>query len=68
MRGEPIEAVKAGIDALLKSLCNDPYALETAYLSIITYNSQAEQQRFPISFLFRTILHHLFVNTFCQQK
>ena len=52
MRGEPIEAVKAGIDALLKSLCNDPYTLETVYLSIITYNSQAEQL-FPLTEVYK---------------
>lgn len=43
MRGEPIEAVRTGINALIDSLCSDPYALETVCLSIITYNSQAEQ-------------------------
>ncbi len=43
MRGEPIEAVKAGIKTLLYSLNQDPYAIETVSLSIITYNSQAEQ-------------------------
>ena len=43
MRGEPIEAVKAGIESLIRSLCQDPYALETVWLSIITYNSVAEQ-------------------------
>jgi uncharacterized protein YegL len=43
MRGEPIEAVKVGISTLLSSLCQDPYALETVCLSIITYNSKAEQ-------------------------
>lgn len=43
MRGEPIEAVKVGIQSLLNSLCQDPYALETVCFSIITYNAQAEQ-------------------------
>ena len=43
MRGEPIEAVKVGISTLLSSLSQDPYALETVCLSIITYNSKAEQ-------------------------
>ena len=43
MRGEPIEAVKMGIHSLLDSLCKDPYALETVCLSVITYNSIAEQ-------------------------
>ena len=43
MRGEPIEAVKNGIQSLLDSLCKDPYTLETVCLSIITYNAHAEQ-------------------------
>ncbi|MDR2169582.1 MAG: VWA domain-containing protein [Planctomycetaceae bacterium] len=41
MRGEPIEAVKAGLQALLSSLSRDPYALETVYLSIITFDREA---------------------------
>lgn len=43
MMGEPIESVKAGIHMLLSSLRSDPYALETAWLSIITFDSQATQ-------------------------
>ena len=43
MRGEPIEAVKIGLQSLLDSLCENPYALETVCLSIITYNAHAEQ-------------------------
>ena len=43
MFGEPIEAVKNGVQTLLNTLRSDPYALETAYLSIITFNSKAEQ-------------------------
>ena len=43
MFGEPIEAVKNGVQTLLSTLRGDPYALETAYLSIITFNSKAEQ-------------------------
>ncbi len=43
MRGEPIEAVELGLKALIDSLNGDPYALETVCLSIITYNSLAEQ-------------------------
>ena len=38
MRGEPIEAVKAGLQSLISSLRKDPYALETVYLSIITFD------------------------------
>jgi Uncharacterized protein encoded in toxicity protection region of plasmid R478, contains von Willebrand factor (vWF) domain len=43
MLGEPIEAVKNGIQLLVSALRQDPYALETAYLSIITFNSKANQ-------------------------
>ena len=43
MYGEPIEAVKNGVQTLLSTLRGDPYALETAYLSIITFESKAEQ-------------------------
>ena len=43
MFGEPIEAVKNGVQMLLSTLRSDPYALETAYLSIITFDSKAEQ-------------------------
>jgi len=42
MRGEPIEAVKTGLQALLSSLKRDPYALETVYLSIITFDREAK--------------------------
>ncbi len=43
MYGEPIEAVKNGVQVLVSTLRSDPYALETAYLSIITFNSSAQQ-------------------------
>lgn len=43
MYGEPIEAVKNGVQVLVSTLRQDPYALETAYLSIITFNSSAQQ-------------------------
>ena len=43
MYGEPIEAVKNGVQTLVSTLRSDPYALETAYLSIITFNSSAQQ-------------------------
>ncbi len=39
MRGEPIESVKVGIDAMVKSLRADPFALESVHLSIITFDS-----------------------------
>lgn len=43
MSGEPIEAVRQGIKALISELKGDPQALETAYLSVITFSSQAHQ-------------------------
>lgn len=43
MAGEPIEAVRQGVKALLSDLRGDPQALETAYLSVITFNSGAQQ-------------------------
>jgi uncharacterized protein YegL len=48
MSGEPIEAVKNGMHILVSALRQDPYALETAYLSVITFDSQA-QQLVPLS-------------------
>lgn len=43
MSGEPIEAVKTGMQTLVSSLRQDPYALETAYLSVITFDSTVKQ-------------------------
>jgi uncharacterized protein YegL len=43
MTGEPIEAVKNGLSTLLTALRSDPHALETAYLSVITFDSSAKQ-------------------------
>ena len=43
MSGEPIEAVKNGVQVLVSTLRQDPYALETAYLSVITFDSTARQ-------------------------
>ena len=38
MTGEPIEYVKVGLEAMLSSLRGDPFALESANISIITYD------------------------------
>lgn len=43
MTGDPIEAVKSGLQLLITSLRQDPYALETAYISVITFSSEAKQ-------------------------
>ncbi|MDR1776522.1 MAG: VWA domain-containing protein [Desulfovibrio sp.] len=43
MMGEPIESVKNGIQVLISALRQDPYALETVFLSIITFDNEAKQ-------------------------
>ena len=43
MYGEPIEAVRNGIRLLQDSLNYDPYAFETAWVSVITFDSDAKQ-------------------------
>lgn len=43
MSGEPIESVKSGVQLLISTLRQDPYALETAFLSVITFDSSARQ-------------------------
>lgn len=43
MTGEPIEAVKNGVQMMLHSLRQMPQALETAYISIITFDTDAKQ-------------------------
>lgn len=43
MMGEAIESVRNGLQMLVSSLRQDPYALETAYLSVITFDSDAKQ-------------------------
>ena len=41
MRGEPIEAVEAGLLSLLSSLRRDPYAMETVFICVITFDREA---------------------------
>lgn len=43
MHGEAIEAVRNGLHTLVQTLRQDPYALETAYLSVISFDSEARQ-------------------------
>lgn len=43
MRGEPIEAVNTGLQALLSSLRQNPYALESVHLSITTFDNQVQK-------------------------
>jgi uncharacterized protein YegL len=43
MSGEPINAVQTGLQMLVSGLRQDPQALETAYLSVITFDASAKQ-------------------------
>jgi uncharacterized protein YegL len=43
MRGEPIESVKVGLETMISSLRQDPFALESVYVSIITFDREVKQ-------------------------
>jgi len=43
MSGEPIQQVKNGVQMLVSALRQDPQALETAFLSVITFDSSAHE-------------------------
>lgn len=42
MKGEPIEAVKVGIQSMISALRKDPFALESVQLSILTFDRDAK--------------------------
>ncbi len=44
MRGEPIESVKGGLQALVASLRRDPQALESVHLAIVTFDRDVTVQ------------------------
>ncbi len=43
MKGEPIESVKVGLADMVATLRQDPYALETVWMSIITFDREVKQ-------------------------
>ncbi|MBR3455553.1 MAG: VWA domain-containing protein [Bacteroidaceae bacterium] len=43
MKGEPIESVKVGLADMIATLRQDPYALETVCISIITFDRDVKQ-------------------------
>ena len=43
MRGEPIHSVNVGLRAMLGALRQDPYALESVHLSIITFDIEPRE-------------------------
>ena len=50
MRGESIHAVNVGVQAMLSALRQDPYALESVHISIITFDNDAREHS-PLSAL-----------------
>lgn len=42
MKGEPLESVKSGLQAMLSGLRQDPHALESLHLSIITFDREVK--------------------------
>jgi uncharacterized protein YegL len=48
MRGEPIESVNTGLRAMLDSLRRDPFALDSVYLSVITFDREV-RLLFPLT-------------------
>src|SRR5262245_55578789 len=43
MFGAPIQAVQQGVTLIHRELLNNPHAIETVYLSVITFDSTAKQ-------------------------
>jgi uncharacterized protein YegL len=43
MRGEPIESVKVGLQTMIATLRQDPFALESVSLSLITFDTTVRQ-------------------------
>ncbi|MES2886686.1 MAG: VWA domain-containing protein [Pseudomonadota bacterium] len=50
MRGEPIHAVNVGLQAMLSALRQDPSALESVHLCVMTFDAQAKVV-FPLTAL-----------------
>ena len=42
MAGAPIQAVNQGVNLLYNELMNDPSAIETVYIAVLTFDSQAQ--------------------------
>jgi uncharacterized protein YegL len=43
MKGEPIESLRVGLQSLISSLRQDPHALESVYLSVITFDREVKE-------------------------
>ena len=60
MRGEPIHSVNVGLQSMLSALRQDPYALESVYLSVITFDIEAREY-LPLTPLADVQLHEVSV-------
>lgn len=60
MRGEPIQAVNVGLKAMLTALRQDPYALESVWLSIITFDV-AVKELLPLTPLEQVVMPEIVV-------
>lgn len=58
MRGEPIHSVNVGLQSMLSGLRQDPYALESVHLSIITFDIEAREY-LPLTPLDQVQLAHV---------
>lgn len=43
MRGEPIESVRVGLQTMMATLRQDPFALESVHISLITFDREVKQ-------------------------
>lgn len=50
MRGEPIQSVNVGLQSMVSALRQDPYALESVHLGLITFDIEAKEI-FPLTSL-----------------
>ena len=50
MRGEPIQSVNVGLRSMVNALRQDPYALESVHLGLITFDIEAKEL-FPLTSL-----------------
>jgi uncharacterized protein YegL len=62
MRGEPIEAIKVGLETMVTSLRQDPFALESVHISVITF------ARTPVQILPLTELENLQIPDIAQPE
>ena len=58
MKGEPIEAVNAGLSVLETSMRQNPFALESVWISIITFDAEVKEVM-PLTFVEDVTMPHI---------